>query len=186
MKDNKGIEDFLLQLKNHGEKNDIPNISLTNARFLRDLILLKQPKNILEIGTANGFSTINFAIECQKFWWHIDTIEFSQNSYDRAEENIQGADLGTYVTQHFWNALDLIPKMDKKYDFIFIDGMKRRTKDFFELSYPLLRSRWIMIIDDVILYEEKMKNLYDVLANNDIVYNIIPIDVHDGVIMIIK
>jgi predicted O-methyltransferase YrrM len=186
LKDNRGIEDFLIELKSHGEKNDIPNISLANARFLRDLIKIKQPKNILEVGTANGFSVINFALECKNYWWHVDTIEFSQNSYDRAEGNINLANLEDYITQYFWNALDLIPKMKNTYDFIFIDGMKRRTKDFFELSYPLLNDGWIMIIDDVILYEEKMKNLYEYLDKENIIYNIIPIDVQDGVIMIIK
>jgi len=186
LKDNKWIESFLLELKKHGEDNDIPNISLTNARFLRDLLKVKRPHTLLEIGTANGFSTINFAIECKCFWWHIDTIEFSQNSYDRASENIWNAWLSDSITQHFGNALDLIGKMNKNYDFIFIDGMKRRTKDFFELSYPLLNTWGVMIIDDVILYEEKMKNLYDILDKKNIVYNIIPIDVHDGVIMIVK
>lgn len=186
MKDNKGIEEFLLQLKKYGEENDIPNISLTNARFLRDLLKLKQPKNTLEIGTANGFSTINFALECQYFNGHIDTIEFSQNSYDIATNNIQEAWLSEYITQHFGNALDLIPVMWKEYDFIFIDGMKRRTKDFFELSYPLLKKWGIMIIDDVILFQEKMQNLHELLAQEKIVYNIIPIDVHDWIIMIIK
>ncbi len=186
MKDNKWIEDFLLVLKKHGEENDIPNISLTNARFLRDILKLRRPSKLLEIGTANGFSTINFALECQDFWWHIDTIEFSQNSYDIASENIKQAWMDGYITQHFGNALDLIPEMNKKYEFIFIDGMKRRTKDFFELSYPLLKKWWVMIIDDVILFQEKMQNLYEILEEKNIVYNIIPIDVNDGVIMIIK
>lgn len=186
MKDNTGIEDFLHILKKHGEENDIPNISITNARFLRDILKLKKPSHVLEVGTANWFSAINFALECQNFWWHIDTIEFSQNAYDRASENIKQAWLDEYITQHFGNALDLIPQMNKKYGFIFIDGMKRRTKDFFELSYPLLEDGWVMIIDDVILFREKMKNFYDILDEKNIVYNVIPVDVNDGVIMIIK
>ena len=55
-------EKFLIYLKKYWEQNEIPNISLVNARFLRDLIIISKTKNMLEIWTANGFSTINFAI----------------------------------------------------------------------------------------------------------------------------
>ena len=56
-------EKFLMGLKRYWEQNEIPNISLVNARFLRDLIIISKTKNMLEIWTANGFSTINFSIE---------------------------------------------------------------------------------------------------------------------------
>lgn len=186
MKDNIEIEEFLSKLKEYGIKNDIPNISLTNAKFLRDIIKIHKPKRLLEIGTANAFSTINMWIECEIYWWKIDTIEFSERSYKIATKNINEIWLDTTIVQHLWNALDIIPKLSWAYDFIFIDGMKRRTKDFFELSYPLLSDWWVLIIDDVILFREKMEDLYELLAQKNISYNIIPIDVNDWVIMIVK
>lgn len=60
------INQFLRDLKAHGIANEIPNISEVNARFLRDLILISGTKKMLEIGTANGYSAINFALELQK------------------------------------------------------------------------------------------------------------------------
>ena len=80
-------EKFLMDLKKYWEQNEIPNISLVNARFLRDLIIISKTKNMLEIWTANGFSTINFAIELEKVWWKITTIEFSENSFNVAKKN---------------------------------------------------------------------------------------------------
>jgi len=180
------IEEFLWELKKHGIKNDIPNISLTNARFLRDIIKLQKPKRLLEIGTANAFSSINMALESRKYWGKIETIEFSERSFNIAKENIKKSGLQEDISQLFWNALDIIPKLEWEYNFIFIDGMKRRTKDFFELSYWLLSKWGVMIIDDVILFREKMENLYTVLEGKKIVYNVIPLDVNDGVIMIVK
>jgi len=58
--------DFLNKLKTYGEENDIPNISLDNARFLRELIKNNNTKHLLEIGSANGYSTIHFADELEK------------------------------------------------------------------------------------------------------------------------
>jgi predicted O-methyltransferase YrrM len=64
--------------------------------------------------------------------------------------------------------------------------MKRRTKDFLELCYPKV-SRWgLIIIDDVILFKDKMVWLYEFLEEKNINYNIIPVDVNDGVAMILK
>ena len=58
---------FLKELKQHGIQNNIPNISLENACFLRGILREKQVKNMLEIGTANGYSTIHFACEIEKW-----------------------------------------------------------------------------------------------------------------------
>jgi len=59
-------EEFLRELKIYGEENDIPNISRENAKFLRELIRKNNTQSLLEIGSANGYSTINFAIELEK------------------------------------------------------------------------------------------------------------------------
>ena len=67
-------EKFLFDLKEYWVQNEIPNISMTNAKFLRDLINIWNVKNMLEIWTANGFSTINFAIELEKNNLKITTI----------------------------------------------------------------------------------------------------------------
>ena len=185
MKD-KNREEFLRNLKQHGIENDIPNISFCNAKFLRDLIKIKKPKRILEIGTANGFSSLNMAMELQHFGGVIETIEFSEKSYGIAKENIAKMWFEKEIIQHWWNALDVVPLLEDWYDFIFIDGMKRRTKDFFELSYPKLHTGGIMIVDDVILFQDKMQNFYDYLQEEEITYNVIPIDVNDGVMMLVK
>lgn len=126
------------------------------------------------------------ALECIDYGGVIETIDFSEKSFKDAKKNIETVDLQEIIKQYFGNALEILPNLEKTYDFIFIDGMKRRTKDFFELSYPLLSNGGIMIIDDVILFREKMENLYRFLQQENIIYNVIPIDVNDGVIMIIK
>lgn len=60
-KNPQNITFFLKQLKIYGEKNNIPNISEKNAEYLKNIITRRGIKNILEIGTANGYSTIQFA-----------------------------------------------------------------------------------------------------------------------------
>lgn len=179
-------EKFLRELKKHWIENDIPNISEVNARFLRDLIKIQNTKNMLEIWTANWFSAVNFALELKKTWWKLTTIEFSKLSYDKAIINFQNAWVDDIINAINWNALDEIPKLNQKYDFVFIDWMKRRTKDFLELCRDKVEGGWIIIIDDVIKFREKMIWFWEYLEDNSIKYNIIPIDIEDGIVIIIK
>ncbi|MBW7954330.1 class I SAM-dependent methyltransferase [Candidatus Gracilibacteria bacterium] len=180
------LDNLLIALKKRGEANDVPNISLTNAKFLRDLIKIKKVKNALEIGTANGFSAINFALELQKTNSKLTTIEFSLLSYNEALKNFKDFQVLDYINSIHGNAIEVIPTLNEKFDFVFIDGMKKRTKDFLELVWDKVEDGGIIIIDDVIKFEHKMIGLKDYLKDNQINYNIIPIDIDDGIIMIVK
>lgn len=179
-------EEFLKDLKKYWVENSIPNITEVNARFLRDLIKIKKAKSLLEIWTANWFSTINFWIELEKNWWKLISIEFSPNSHNQALENIKKVNLEKTVKLILWNALDEIPKIQETFDFIFIDWMKKRTVNFLKLVREKVDIWWIIIIDDVIKFKEKMIWLYEYLEENNIIYNTIPIDIDDWIIMIIK
>jgi predicted O-methyltransferase YrrM len=177
---------FLTELKKYGIKNEIPNISEKNARFLRDIISLSKSKNILEIGTANWYSTIQFALEIKKICGKVSTIEFSLKSYNDALENFKKAELNDYIEALYGNAIDIIPTLKKKYDFIFIDGMKKRSLDFFLLAEKKIKKWGIIIIDDVIKFKNKMENLYEYLEKENKVYHILPIDEDDGIMMILN
>jgi predicted O-methyltransferase YrrM len=178
---------FIKNLRKYWIENTVPNISDVNVAFLVDLIKISKTKNMLEIWTANWFSGINFWIELEKVWWKLLSIDFSPKSHNEALENIKEVWLENTITLILWNALDEIPKLvDDSYDFIFIDGMMRRSKDFLELSLPKLKTWWIIIIDDVIKFREKMVWLWEYLEENNINFNVLPIDIDDGVMMIVK
>ena len=179
-------QEFIKRLRAFGLENEVPNITDTNARFIRDLIKIKKVKNMLEIGSANWFSAIQFWLELEKIWWKLTTIEFSEPSQKQVLENLKAVWLEKVVTSLRANALFEIPKLTDTYDFVFIDAMKRRTKDFFDLVYDKVEIWWIIIIDDVIKFKEKMDGFEEFLEKNKIAYNVLPIDLDDGVIMIIK
>lgn len=180
-------QDFIKKLRIYWVENTIPNISDVNAKFIRDLLKISNTKNMLEIGTANWFSAINFADELELIDWKITTIDFSPKSYDEAQVNFKEAKVNYMINSILGNALDEIPKLkDNSFDFIFIDGMMRRSKDFLDLSWPKLKSWWIIIIDDVIKFRGKMVWLWEYLEEKNISYNVLPIDEDDWVMMIVK
>lgn len=179
-------EEIIKNLRIYWIENEVPNITDTNAKFLRDLIKIKKVKNMLEIWTANWFSAIQFWLELEKNNWKLISIEFSSKSYLQALENIKEVEMEDFITLINSNALFEIPKLNEKFDMVFIDWMKRRTLDFLELVWEKTEENWIIIIDDVIKFKEKMVWLYEYLQKNNIDYNVIPIDWDDWIMMIIK
>ncbi len=179
-------QEYIKKLRDYWMKNEVPNITDENARFLKDLIKLQKTQRMLEIGSANWFSAIQFWLELEKTWWKLTTIEFSEPSYKQVLENIKFVWLENIIDPINWNALFEIPKLTETFDFIFIDWMKRRTKDFFDLVYDKVELGWIIVVDDVIKFREKMWNFWDYLEKNKLKYNIIPIDEDDGILFMIK
>ncbi len=179
-------DEYIKSLRQFWIKNEVPNITDTNARLIRDLIKIKKAKNMLEIGSANWFSAIQFGLELEQTGWKLTTIEFSEPSYKQVIENIKAVKLENVINPLWANALFEIPNLRETYDFVFIDGMKRRTKDFFDLVYDKVEMWGIIIVDDVIKFKDKMDGFEEFLAQNWIIYNVIPVDIDDGIIMIIK
>lgn len=181
------ITNFLEQLRSHGLANTIPNISDKGAQFIKDMIHIGKVKNLLEIGTANGYSTIQIGLALRGTDGHITSIDYSLPSYNEAVENIEKAGMNDIATLIFGNALEELPKLEKEsYDMIFIDGQKKRTIDFFRLSFPLLKNGGFFIIDDVIKFSGKMSSFYEFLKQQKIPHSILWIDEDDGVMLIVK
>jgi len=177
---------FLKKLKAYGEKNDIPNISYENAQYLRGILRENSTQSLLEIGSANGYSTINFAIELEKTWWHITSIDFSQIAYEDASENYEKAEVNSIISHYFWDAREIIPLLDEQYDFVFIDGLKKESLNFLKLIWDKTLPGGIIVIDDVIKFRYKMESLYDYIDSHKLNYEVIKIDNDDGIMVIKK
>ncbi len=214
---------FLQALKQCGENRNIPNISWSTALFMLQTLEGREIKNILEIGPANGFSTLILRLAAPEA--HIFSIECSRHAFEELHENINKfytsptsspAFLGPKTTSsifqksfhehtiYYADACELMPHFVSgsaechclhpksalysipsiQFDFIFIDGAFRMTKNFFDLALPLLSSWWCIIIDDAIKYAWKMDWFYEYLWEQNIPYEIIHTDEDDGVMLI--
>jgi len=177
---------FLKELKKYWEKNNIPNITLENALFLRNILKEKKIKSLLEIGSANGYSTIHFALELEKTGWNITSIEFSQLAYEDAQENFKKAKVDNIIKSYFGDARDIIPLLEETYDFVFIDGLKKRSRVFLELVRNKVENWGIIVIDDVIKFRYKMEDLYKYVKKEKLNYEVLQIDEDDGIMIITK
>jgi len=182
----------LRELKKYGIDNQIPNISETLGMFLNILIKNKKIKNILEIGTANGVSTIWMAEALRATNGKITTFEFSIPSRNDALKNFKMFKLNKYINSIFGDANDKIKDKklkikNKSFDLIFIDGQKNQTLKFFNTCKKLIKDDGIIIIDDVIKFKYKMAEFYKYIEKQkEFNYIILPIDIDDGIMFITK
>jgi predicted O-methyltransferase YrrM len=174
----------LKRLKEIGIEHEIPNITEENAEFLKALIQKRNPKHILEIGTANGYSTLQFASVLTP-GSDITTIEQAWNMHNFAVENFKTCKM-KHIHAIWWDAKAIIPSLaDGYFDMIYIDGMKREYLQYFLASIPKMTSDALVIIDDVEKFADKMVDFYDFLREHSIAYTLEKTDTDDS-IMIIK
>ena len=113
--------------------------------FLTSFIEKKGTKNILEIGTAIGYSAIMMALVKNDI--HITTIERDETRYMEALKNIKKFDLENRITLIYNDALNV--ELEDEYDLIFIDAAKGKNKEFFNHFEKNLMSDGYIITDNM-------------------------------------
>lgn len=185
--------EVLGEIEEDAELNSVPIISREVAEYIKFLINSnKNIKDILEIGTATAYSGITMLAEVQTRNGSLTTIEIDEKRYNIAKENFEKSNLKN-VNQIFGDATEEIKKLNKKFDFIFIDAAKGQYKTFFEDSYHLLNEGGLIFIDNILfrgyMYKDdypkryktlvrKLDEFIDYLYAN---YNFVLLPVSDGI-----
>ena len=159
------IQKLLNELETFGKTNFTFNIPAATGKFMYNLVLISKAKNILEVGMSNGYSTIWLAEAVKKNKGKVITIEKSDYKVKMAKENFQRAKLKNIKIIH-GDALKEIPKLKEKYDFMFIDAIKRDYIKYLSLAEKNLKKGSIITADNAIIFKEKMKHYLNYLQNN--------------------
>ncbi|KAF2518133.1 O-methyltransferase [Flavobacterium salilacus subsp. salilacus] len=119
------------------------------GRVLSLLSKLVNPLHILEIGTYTGYATLCLA-EGLKEKGTIDTIDINEELYDFQRKYFDRSAWGAQITQHLGDALEIIPKLNKKFDLVFIDADKENYVNYFHMIIPLMNKGGIILSDNVL------------------------------------
>jgi predicted O-methyltransferase YrrM len=142
-------DQLLLDMETYAEERNVPILSWQSADFLEILIRLVKPKRVLEIGTAIAYSSIRIAKNLKKKSI-LHTIEKSEDNVVVARENISKSGVEDKIEILEGDALNIMPGLDKKYDFIFLDADKEDYRRLFDYSIILLKKNGIMFIDNLL------------------------------------
>lgn len=189
--------EILNEIEEDARVNAVPIIGREVAEYLKFLISTnKNIKDILEIGTATAYSGITMLAEIQERDGSLTTIEIDETRFNTAKENFKKSKLNG-VNQILGDAGEEIKKLNKKFDFVFIDAAKGQYKIFFENSFKLLNEDGIIFIDNIMfrgyLYRESPKRYKTIVKRLDEFidylyqnYKFILLPVSDGIGLIRK
>ena len=147
MRSNLSFDDFDLKLKSYAKENHVPIILDEGLSFLINIIKTKNAKNILEVGAAIGYSSINMAKRSNAT---VTTIERDDAMYSEAVKNIKDANLEDKIRLLHMDALEAFNEVkNDKFDLIFIDAAKAQYQKFFLTYESLLNPNGIIICDNM-------------------------------------
>ena len=119
------------------------------GRVLSLLSKMKSPKTILEIGTYTGYSALCLAEGLVKGGM-LYTIDVNEELYDFQEKYFEASDYRDQIIQYLGDATGIIPKIDSKFDLVFIDADKPNYPKYFELIIEKMNPGGIILSDNVL------------------------------------
>lgn len=163
-------DELILEMEAYAQEYNVPIVTKEVAEYLRFLVSSYKIKNILEIGTAIGYSGILMAKEIKENNGKLYTIEIDEERYNLAQENFKKSGLSNIISIK-GDALEEVKKINDTFDFIFIDASKGHYMEFFEDSYKLLNEGGIIFIDNIMfrgyLYKEYPKRFKTIVKRLD-------------------
>lgn len=160
---------FLDELERRACREQVPVIRQDMQSFLKVLLAIHQPKRILEVGTAVGFSALLMAAntppECR-----ITTIEKYEKRICQARENFSKAGMDGRITLLEGDALEILDALEEPYDMIFMDAAKGQYIRFLPRALQLLKTGGILVSDNVLQDGDIIQSHYAVERRNRTIY----------------
>jgi len=137
-----------------------------DALLLRILIQARKAKRGIEVGTAVGFGSVNMGIGFERTGGHLYAVDISPSMVKETRENVKKAGLEKTVTVIEGDALKVLPKMEGKYDFVFIDALKRDYLKYFKAVEDKLLPGAVVVGHNAIASARAMKDWLDYMKNS--------------------
>ena len=177
------IKEYIKNLRVYGIKKNIPNIGVDALEIMKFILITQKPKKVLEIGMANGFSTINISITGREWGLKIDTYETSIPSYLSAIKNFKELSLEKDI--NVYNKDFLKCDIKGSYDFVFMDAMKSEYVLYWKKILGHLNKNSIIFVDNMGKFKQKTNEFYNLIMQSDSCYsNLINLPGGDAVLLI--
>ena len=141
------MKQLIVEMEDYAQEKNVPIIEKKSIAFIMKYIKDNNIKNILEIGSAIGYSAILMASASEDAF--VTTIERDEERYMECLKNVKKCGLDKKINVVFQDALDVNLASDLKYDLIFIDAAKGQYTKFFEKFKYFLSKDGAIITDNL-------------------------------------
>lgn len=152
-------------IEEEARRDDVPIIRKEMKNFLKVMLALKQPVNILEVGTAVGYSSILMSENIPE-GSRITTIENYDVRIPIARENFRRAGKEDVITLIEGDAAEVLKRLEGTYDFIFMDAAKGQYIHFLPDIIRLMSKGGLLISDNVLQDGDIVESRYGVTRRN--------------------
>ena len=161
----RGNTAFLNEIEKYATENQVPVIRRSMQSLLKFLLALAKPKNILEVGTAIGFSALLMS-EYGPENCRITTIEKYEKRIPIAKENFRMANREDRITLLEGDAAEVMKDLTGPYDMIFMDAAKGQYIHFLPEVLRLLAPGGLLISDNVLQDGDIIESRFAVTRRN--------------------
>ena len=176
------MKQLIMEMEEYASSKNVPIIEKKSIAFIMKYIKDHNIKNILEIGSAIGYSAILMASSSKDAF--VTTIERDEERYMECLKNVKKCGFDKKINVVFQDALDVNLSEDLKFDLIFIDAAKGQYTKFFEKYKYFLKDGGTIITDNIKFHGyvgssdkiesknlkslvEKIENYIDFLKDNE-------------------
>jgi predicted O-methyltransferase YrrM len=138
----------LMSLVKMAEKEFVPSIGPIKGKIVAKIVKRYKPPNILEIGTLYGYSAILMASMLPSSDGKVVTIEINKSVAEAANKNIEDAGLSDKIEIIIGNALDIIPKLDQRFQLMFLDAAKDEYLGYLKSAEKKCLEKGVVVIAD--------------------------------------
>jgi predicted O-methyltransferase YrrM len=179
---NNTVLKVLAEIEETARKEYLPSIGPIKGKIIEDVIKEHKPRKVLEIGTLHGYSAIlivniilgeNYgkeksASENSSNEPILISVEKDQKLANIARKNIENSRLSKKIQVINGDALEVIPRLKAKFNMIFLDATKSEYLKYLQLieKYSLLNKKAVVVADNVLIYENEMKDYLDYVRNS--------------------
>lgn len=160
---------YLEELERFALDTDVPIIRKEMQSFLKTLLVMNKPRQILEVGTAIGFSALLMS-EYMPEGGHITTIEKYEKRIPLARENFQKNGKAEQITLLEGDATEILAAMAEReaqqFDLIFMDAAKGQYIHFMPDVLRLLKTGGVLLSDNVLQDGDVIESRYAVTRRN--------------------
>lgn len=172
----------LAEIEETARTDSLPSIGPIKGKIVKSVIMEHKPKKALEIGTLHGYSAILIANAMLDYSWKnkifdtnikysrpiVISVEKDEKLATISRKNIKNSGLSKLIQVINGDAKKVIPSLEVKFNMIFLDAAKREYLKYLQLveQYGLLEKRAVIVADNVILFEDEMKDYLDYVRDS--------------------
>ncbi len=164
------LPEYLNKLEVYSIETNVPIIRKEMQSLMSFLLAMNRPSNVLEVGTAIGFSAL-FMKENLPGGSKITTIEKYEKRIPIARENFSLYDPDKAITLIEGDATEVLKSLEGTYDFIFMDAAKGQYINFLPDILRLMPKGGILLSDNVMQDGDILESRYAVTRRNRTIYS---------------